>query len=112
MRRNDELARLVHGMDDPGQKVGERLPDARAGLEEQRLVGFHRGGNGAGHLLLLRTMLELQALVQPAALGEDFGGKLGRATRWRGRRGGVGVFVQANHEAVSVHDWSESGRCK
>ena len=100
---DNQLPRLVHGMDDAGQEVGERLADAGPGFEEQGLIGLHRRRDGARHLFLLRAMFQLQPLVQPASLGEDFGGKLGRATRRRGRGSGVGVVVQANHETESAN---------
>ena len=82
-------------MDDAGDEVGEGFADAGAGLEEQRRVVLHRGGDRTGHCLLLRPVLEAQALLQPAALGENFRGEGGRMAdrRW----GRAGVVANSDH---------------
>ena len=112
MRGDNQLPRLVDGVDDAGQEIGEGFADAGAGLEQQRLVGLHRGGHRAGHLLLFRAVLELQSGLQPAALGEDLGGEFGRATGRRGRRSGVGFVAKANHETEPATNEVGSGWCK
>ena len=95
---DDHLPRLVHGVDDAGQEVGEGFADAGAGFEQERLVALHRGGDGAGHFLLLGTMFESEAGLQPAAGGKQLRGELRRARGGRRRRQSVGsVIAETDH---------------
>lgn len=96
MGGDDELALLIDGVDDAGREVGEGFADAGAGFEEERLIGFERGGDRARHGLLLRAVFEIQARVEPATLGEDLRGQLRSPAAGRGS-GGV-VVANSNHE--------------
>ncbi|MCR6657148.1 MAG: hypothetical protein NVV63_15345 [Opitutus sp.] len=87
VRGDDHLPRLIDGVDDPRNEVGQRFADACAGLEEQGNVVGDRRGNGARHLFLFGTMLERETFVQPSALREDVRRQLRGATlRWSRHR--------------------------
>jgi len=97
VRGDAELSRLVDGLDDSWNQVSEGFADSRSRFEEKRFVGFHRSGDSPGHLILLRTVIELEAFLEPAALGKNFRGEFWRVTPgWRRRRGFV---AKANHGA-------------
>lgn len=68
---HDELTALINSVDYTGYKVSEALADASAGLEQERRVVCQRSGHGAGHLRLLRTVIEPELGAQQAGLGED-----------------------------------------
>ena len=78
VRRDDHLPRLIHRVDDAGHEVGEALAHAGAGLEEQHLVVTQGRGHGPGHLLLLRTVFEMEHAVQPPLFRERFRRQRGR----------------------------------
>ena len=93
--RDDELAGGIDGVDEPGDEIGQRLAHARAGFEEEGLVGLHGRGDGARHRLLLRAVAQIEPGMQPAVLGEDLRGEGGRVARRRRR--GAGFFAKADH---------------
>src|SRR5438128_1535317 len=57
VRGDDDALFLPHREVDRGQKVGERLADARAGLDKQMMPVCESLLDRAGHLKLLRSML-------------------------------------------------------
>ena len=101
VRRDDQLALLIDGVDDAGGEVGEGFSDAGAGFKEERGVRFEDGGDGARHRLLLRAVFEGKSRVEPAAFGENLRGKLRRPARRR-RRGGGLVVAESDHEAEEL----------
>ena len=110
MRRDDELAPGVDGVDKTGDEVGEGFADAGAGFEKERFVCFHCGGDGTGHFLLLRPVVELQSGLQPAILGEDFRSEGGRVAG--GRRRGAGFVAKADHGIETATNGLRAGRRK
>ena len=110
MGRDDELPAGVDGVDQTGNEVGERFADAGAGFEQEGFVALHRGGDGAGHLFLLRPVVELQSGLQPAVLGENFRSEGGRVAGRRRR--GAGFVAKADHEIESANQWIERRRAQ
>ena len=85
MGGDDQLARRVDGVNEAWHEVGEGFTDAGAGFKEERFVALHGGGHGAGHGFLLRAMIEFEAGLQPAILGENFRSEGGRVAEGRRR---------------------------
>ena len=98
MRRNDELPRLVDGVNESGNQIRERFANAGTGFEEEGTVVPKRRRRGASHLLLLGAVVECQGVMQPTVFRKDLRGQFGRATLHRGRRRRVSIITKANHE--------------
>ena len=98
VRRDDQLAALVGGVNDARKKVGEGFADPGAGLEQQRLVIAHGGRDRLRHPRLLRAVLQVQRRAERSGFGENVPGQLAHPGRpgagFRGRGGFVG---QTNH---------------
>jgi hypothetical protein len=111
VRRDNELPRLIDGLDDSGHEVSERLADAGAGFEKERFVGLHGCRDRPRHLLLLRTMFQAESALQPAVFGEYLRGEDGRMADGRGR--GAGVVTKADHVSIgSANQWLRRRRRK
>ena len=106
--RDDQLPRLIDGVDDSGNEVGERFADAGAGFEEQRSISRASRRRRRAPSVPVAAVLEPQPFLQPAAFGEDFCGECGRVAD--GRRSGAGVVAKANHVSrESGNQWARSG---
>src|SRR5690606_5307797 len=68
---DEERAFLGDGVDDAGEEIGEAFSDPGAGFEQDRLFGLHAFRDGEGHFFLLRSMLEVEDLLEFAAGGEE-----------------------------------------
>ena len=66
MCRDDGLFAIRHGIENGRYQIRQALAHARSGLDGQVLVLFERPRNGDGHLLLLRTELEIVRFRQQA----------------------------------------------
>ena len=95
MGGDDHLPALLDRVDDARDEIGEALANSCAGFKEQRFVIAHRGSHGAGHLLLLRAVFELERALQPAVLRKCLRHQRRRLVR--GRRGGARVVAESDH---------------
>ena len=100
MGGDDQLAALVDGVDEPGQEVGERFADARAGLEEERLVVAQGRRDRRGHLCLLRPVLQVEGRAELSGFGENLLCQFAHPGRLQaGVHRRKTFFMQADHRA-------------
>ena len=71
VRRNDRFLMLFQREQDRRSEIGERFPDAGAGLDHQMSIFLQRPRHRDRHFLLLRPVFEIFRLREQAILRKD-----------------------------------------